>query len=638
MHVPDPLDDIRSGFFAECEELLERLLDALADPGLLDQTGDAIHRAFRAVHTIKGGAASLGYDALTVEAHGFEGHLDQIRSGSVTFRAKDHSRLLAAADRLAAEIAAAAESPRTTAPLPNRASPVDGGRADAGWSVRFKPSAALYATGNEPLHILNQLAARGEGTVICDPSALPPLGELDPETGYLSWTVSLPASVGEAAIHEAFGFVDDLCELAIGRRDAAITSPSPLTTMPSGAPEAPTVRVDLGRVDRLMNLVGELVIGQSVLANTLSGAGLERHSSALLALDAQAALVRELQEAVMAIRTQPIKPLFQRIARGLREAAGKLGKSARLVCEGEGTEVDRAVIEQLAEPLTHMIRNAVDHGLEVPADRRAAGKPETGEIRLVAANRSGRFVIELADDGAGIDRPRVRDIAVARGLITADRTLSDAETDALLFEPGFSTARDVTALSGRGVGMDSVRSTLGQIGGRISIASTPGAGTRFTLSMPLTLAVLEGLLVSVAGHRLVIPLTSTLETAPSGALEVRRELAGTPLVRLGNRHVPLIDAGQLLGLGRPAAAATENRIAVLIADEDDRRIALLVDDVLEQAQVVIRDIASNCGPVPGVAAATILGDGQVALILDPGALLRLAGAAPRQLPSLDRAG
>lgn len=638
MHAHHPLGDIRSAFFAECEELLERLMDALADPGLSDPTCDAIHRAFRAVHTIKGGAASLGYDVLTAEAHGFEGQLEQIRAGVVTPAPEEFSTLLASSDRLAAEIATAAAdeaSPRS----PTLIEPVATGRDGFGWLVRFKPSAALYATGNEPLHILNTLASQSKVAVFCDLSALPPLADLNPEMGYLAWTVRVPSSVAEGEIHGAFGFVDDLCELVVRPQNVGVAPSTLPSAAPSTATDAPTVRVDLGRVDRLMNLAGELIIGQSMLAAALVGAGLERRSSALLALDAQARLIRELQEAVIAIRTQPIKPLFQRIARSLREAAGKLGKSAKLICEGEGTEVDRAVIEQLTEPLTHMIRNAVDHGLEAPPDRRAAGKPETGEIRLVAANRSGRFVIELADDGAGIDRPRVRDIAVARGLVAADRTLSDAETDALLFEPGFSTAHELTALSGRGVGMDAVHTALAKIGGRISIASTPGAGTRFNLSMPLTLAVLEGLLVSVVGHTLVIPLSAVLETAPSGALEQHNGLTDAPVVRLGNRHVPLIDAGRLLRFDSPADAAPKDQIAILIADEADRRIALLVDDVLEQTQVVIRDIAMNCGSVPGVAAATILGDGQVALILDPEALFHLAEAAvqPHRSLSLDRA-
>lgn len=621
MHKPEPLDEIRLGFFAECEDLLERLLDALADPCLMDPTHDAIHQAFRAVHTIKGGAASLGFDVLMAEAHGFENRLDQIRTGAAMPDARDLSALLAAADKLSAEVTAAAEdqparkdgAPVTPA-LPANSAP-------GVWTVRFKPSAALYATGNEPLHILNALAASGSATVHCDLTALPGLEAIDPEAGYLVWTVRLPGDLPEATLREAFDFVDDLCDLSIARRRPGAT---PAKNTAPVAPGATTVRVELPRVDRLMNLVGELVISQSILASTLADAGHDRRSPPVLAFEAQALLVRELQDAVMAIRTQPIKPLFLRMARVLREAAAKLGKSARLVCEGDTTEVDRAIVEQLAEPLTHMIRNAVDHGLEPPARRRANGKSETGDIRLVAANRAGRFIIELADDGAGIDRPRVREIATARGLIAPHQTLNDMETDALLFQPGFSTARELTAHSGRGVGMDVVRSTLGRIGGRISIASTPGAGTRFTLSLPLTLAILDGLLVSVAGQTLVIPLASALETALVGDAGLRHDLSGRTLVRIRDRHVPLVDAGQILRLGAPAEVDRPDGVTVLIADEEDRRIALVVDDILEQTQVVIKDLISHCGPVPGIAAATILGDGRVALILDPGALVRMA--------------
>lgn len=606
--------DIRTGFFAECEELLERLMDALGDPGLDDPNGAAIHQAFRAVHTIKGGAASLGFSQLADHAHDFETRLDLIRAGDQTLSTDDLLSFLRTADRLADHVAAAAGPPSPPDDAP-----------DPRWSVVFHPSGALYASGNEPLHILNALAELGDAEVRCDLSALPALADLDPEAGYLRWHVGLPGTVPGPSIRETFDFVEDLCDLSIisngGGEPAPPPADAPLLPPQTGVA---TVRVGLDRIDRLMNLVGELVIGQSMLSSALAHTGQTRHSPAMTALEGLGSLTRDLQDAVMAIRAQPIKPLFQRMERILREAAGRLGKSARLTCQGETTEVDRVLIERLAEPLTHMIRNAVDHGLEAPTDRRATGKPETGEVRLLAANRSGRVVIEIADDGAGIDRTRVRDIAVERGLIAADHLLTDAETDALLFRPGFSTARELTALSGRGVGMDTVRAALSALGGRITIASAPGQGTRFTLSLPLTLAVLDGLLVRVGDQTLVIPLAATLETAQIDPADLKAQADSPPLVRLRDRHVALCDAGSLFGLARPDPSGLPRSIAVLIADEDDRRIALLVDDILDQTQVVIKDLRGNCGPVPGIAAATILGDGKVALIVDPGDLIDLA--------------
>jgi len=380
-----------------------------------------------------------------------------------------------------------------------------------------------------------------------------------------------------------------------------------------------------------MNLVGELVIGQSMLTERLLKAGIASHSPAEDALGTLATLTRDLQEAVMVIRSQPVKPLFQRMGRILREAAQALDKPADLICEGEMTEVDRLIIERLTDPLTHMIRNAIDHGIEDRATRAAAGKPASGRITLAAAHRSGRIVIELADDGRGIDRVRVRAAAITKGLIAPDARPSDAEIDALLFHPGFSTARTVTSLSGRGVGMDVVRTSLLALGGRISIASVAGQGTRFTISLPLTLAVLNGMLVRARGQTLVLPLTAVLETAipePAGD-----DGAGAALMRMRGRHVSLCDLGASLGFPLPAdRAEAAHPVAILVADEDDRQIALLVDRIIDQQQFVIKGLTGNCGKLPGIAAATILGDGQVALILDTADLIQHAARLPGRLP------
>lgn len=608
-----PLNDIRAGFLAECEELMERLVDALADPTLFAAGGEALHRAFRAVHTIKGGAAALGHEALATDAHRFEERLDRLRAGSAADA--DLGQLLDAADRLSAHIAE----------LPRPGNPADGVAEPGDWTLTFRPADALYASGNEPLHLLSALRALG-GAVTCDPARLPPLDSLDPEGACLAWSVRLPATLPEADIRDLFEFVEDLCDLSLDRIQPQTAPPPGPPAPPTGA-EAATIRVDPARVDRLLDLAGEMAIAQTALSTALRAAGLGHHAHPASALETFAALTHELQDAVMAIRTQPIKPLFQRMARTLREAAGRAGKSARLICEGEATEVDRAIIEQLAEPLTHMVRNAADHGLESPADRARAGKPRMGEVRLSAANRSGRFIVELADDGAGIDRRKVRETAVRRGLIAPDRTLSDAETDALLFEPGFSTAAEVTALSGRGVGMDAVRTAIAGLGGRITIASTPGEGTRFALSLPLTLAVLDGMLVSAAGQTFVLPLASILETTLVDTPDRRAGPGAASSVRLQDRHVPLVGMADILVPGTRPDPGQGTAIAVLIADEDDHRLALRVDDILEQTQVVVKDLRRNCGPVPGISAATILGDGRVALIADPGALLKMAAQA-----------
>jgi two-component system chemotaxis sensor kinase CheA len=368
-------------------------------------------------------------------------------------------------------------------------------------------------------------------------------------------------------------------------------------------------------VDRLIDLVGELVINQAMLAQRASEVGLVRASGVAMALDELEQLTREIQDSVMAIRAQPVKSVFQRMPRLAREVAAMTGKSVRLVMEGENTEVDKTVIERLADPLTHMIRNAIDHGLERPAVRIKAGKPDEGVVRLSALHRSGRIVIEVADDGAGIDRPRVKSIAVDKGLIAADAQLTDDEIDNLIFMPGFSTATEVSDISGRGVGMDVVRRSIQALGGRISIASLPGQGSTFTMSLPLTLAVLDGMVVSVNGQTLVAPLTAIVETLQPKAAHVHGLGGDARVISIRGSYVPLIDVGLALGYRTKPLDATSG-VALLVEGDGGARAALLVDAIQGQRQVVIKSLEANYQRIPGIAAATVLGDGRVALILD----------------------
>ena len=510
-----------------------------------------------------------------------------------------------------------------------------------GWAITLRPSADLYRKANEPRILLEELGRLGPVQVELDDAALPLLEELDPEAAYLAWTVRLTTVHDEAAISDVFAFVEGDCDVAIARPPArpvhAEPAPTPcipdrgdgplasaltsaLASPPASTPvqatqAATTIRVDTDRVDRLVNLVSEIVIGETTLVETIANSPAARESAMVTALDGLRQLTRELQEAVMAIRAQPVRSLFQRMGRLVRETEAATGKSVRLLTEGEDTEVDRAVLERLADPLTHMLRNAIDHGVEVPQRRRQAGKPEQGTVRLAAAHRAGRIVIQVSDDGNGINRARVRAIAAERGLIHSDAALSDEESDNLIFEAGFSTAERVSDLSGRGVGMDVVRRSVQSMGGRISVTSRAGAGTGFTLSLPLTLAVLDGMLVSVCGQNLVAPLTALLETALPEPARVRQLGATGSLLAIRGRHVPLLDLGAMLGF-RAHARADANGVALLVEDEAGEQVALLVDAILGQRQVVIKSLEANYQRVRGVAAATILGDGRVALILD----------------------
>ncbi|MEM6941813.1 MAG: chemotaxis protein CheA [Pseudomonadota bacterium] len=397
------------------------------------------------------------------------------------------------------------------------------------------------------------------------------------------------------------------------------------------APPKSVVRVDLDRIERLVNLVGELVINQAMLSQSLEQSGLSPHSDAMSGLEEFQRLTRDIQDSVMMIRAQPVKSLFQRMSRIVREASAAVGKDVRLHTFGEATEVDKTVIERLADPLTHMIRNAVDHGLESKEDRVAAGKNPQGRVNLTAAHRSGRVVIEISDDGAGINRPKVFQLAIDKGLIPADANLSDTEIDNLLFLPGFSTANVVSDLSGRGVGMDVVRTAIQALGGRITTTSQPGEGTTFSISLPLTLAVLDGMVIEVAQETLVLPLNLVVETLTLSHEDVQMVKPGNHVIQVRSGFVPLFDLGDALGY-RPPLENFDGAVVLLIAHEDESQAAFVIDNILDQRQVVIKGLDESFYRAPGIAAATILGDGQIALILDPADLISGSGQMPN-MPS-----
>ncbi len=556
--------------------------------------------------------------------------------------------------------------------LPDMPEPEPG---PVGYRIVFKPDDKLYALGNEPLFVLRALSQLGEMDTEVLVADVPDLDELDPKAAHLGWIIDLKTEASLSEVEEVFEFVEGLCELEISEATAG-DSAAPESTLPSmpdfsalnaededpvadsssgeqpnfndgdemakesspapraernvpvkaapktgGAASAPaaanaTVRVDLERIDRLVNLVGELVINQAMLSQSVTEAGLPPNSPVVNGLEEFMQLTRDIQDSVMMIRAQPVKSLFQRMSRIVREASAAIGKTVRLKTDGDATEVDKTVIERLADPLTHMIRNAVDHGLEKTEDRIAAGKPAEGLVTLSAGHRSGRVVIEVSDDGGGINRERVLKVAIQKGLIPEDSNLTDSEIDNLLFLPGFSTAAEVSSLSGRGVGMDVVKSSIQGLGGRISINSERGLGTTFSISLPLTLAVLDGMVVHVAGETLVVPLNAIVETLTLSAGDIRALGPETNVVQIRGEFVPLLDLGTELGYREPLDDYCGG-IILLIAHEDGSRAALVVDSIHDQRQVVIKGLQDSYGHVPGVAAATILGDGQIALILDP---------------------
>ena len=531
--------------------------------------------------------------------------------------------------------------------------------------VRFRPHAKLYFNGHDPLLLIEGLRRSATVTVAIELDRIPMLDRYDPDAPTLSFLLTVEAFGAETLLQEAFEFVDGICDLDIldpfesppepqAPDGSPVPDPSapppmadtvdaepglapapgllhqpgpgadPASPAPARAegsrskPAAPgesTLRVELDKVDRLINTVGELIINHAMIAQRIDQLGLLADSALEGAMADYRLLSRELQEGVMSIRAQPVKALFQRMARITREVGDTTGKAVRLTTRGENTEVDKTVIERLVDPLTHMIRNAVDHGLERPEARMAAGKPETGEIRLTASHKSGSVVIELGDDGAGLNRERILETAIRKGLVPRTAELSDAEIDKLLFLPGFSTNTEVSKLSGRGVGMDVVKTAVQALGGRISIASTPGRGTTFTITLPLTLAVMDGIVVTVASETMIIPITAVIETLRPKPQEIHRLGKDQLLLSIRGEYVPIVDIRQKLGLldGPPPP---DQLVLILVEGVDHNRCALCVDAVQDQRQVVIKAVGGNYGPIPGVSAATILGNGKIALILD----------------------
>ncbi|MCB4458204.1 chemotaxis protein CheA [Leisingera sp. McT4-56] len=545
------------------------------------------------------------------------------------------------------------------------------------YRIRFQPLKEMYGTGNEPFFLFQALKDMGELTVQLDENELPGFDAMDMGESYLAWDLVLVTKEPRSVVEAVFEFVEGLCELSIagdGDAEAEANALAALDAMfaappaaeaadgdtpaapfeppvPAPEPEAkpaaaeekasapkaesgkqeqrggpkPTLRVELERVDRLINAVGELIINHSMLAQQIANLNVPDTRDVETELEGFKNLARDIQEGVMAIRAQPVKPLFQRMARIVREASAATGKTCKLVTEGENTEVDKTVIERLSDPLTHILRNAVDHGVEKPDDREAAGKSKTGEIRLSASHRSGSVCIEIKDDGAGVNRPRVKQIAIEKGLIPENAELTDGEIDNLLFAPGFSTAKEISNLSGRGVGMDVVKNAVTGLGGRINISSAPGKGSTFTIILPLTLAVMDGMVVSVADQTMVVPITSIVETMRGSDDMINSLGADGTLLSIRGNFVPICDVAGALGLYRESDQ--QAGVYLLVETETGQRCALAVDDIHDQRQVVIKSLDGVCGEIPGVAAATILGDGKIAMILDPESIIAASPTA-----------
>lgn len=685
------MDSLRETFFAECEDLIESLTENLELVASHEWDTETINAIFRAVHSIKGAAGAFGFNDLVDFAHHYETTLDLIRSDKLDISSDVLRVIIRSADNLAELVDGSRVEgtpvPEATHTLIDELIQLSGGSPEedaaeeefvftpvAAMSIdigsdpieRFEitltPRSSLYMSGHDPLRLLSGLERLGTLGVTCVTEDIPDLDNFNFDESYLSWRLTLEGAEEEDAIRDVFQFVEGHCDIQIDPIYAD-TPPAMVEDLPQPAPPAPepqkpeqkpvtatkpakpakssggtqtvqsTLRVDPERVDRLINSVGELIINHAVIDRNLKESGLVSNSEITTALDDYGTLAREIQEGVMAIRAQPVKSLFQRMGRVVREAGEATGKSVSFVTEGETTEIDKTMLERLADPLTHMLRNAVDHGIEDPEQRQDSGKAAEGVVRLSAAHRSGHVVIEITDDGAGLNREKLFDKAVEKGIVAPDAKLSEAEIFGLLFAPGFSTAESVTNLSGRGVGMDVVKTAITSLGGKVGITSSPGKGSTFTISLPLTLAVLDGMIVEVGAETMVLPLSSIVETIRPAASEIQEVTPGEWVLSVRGTFVPVVNLNALMGLEQ-SDDSENNRVFVLI-DANDATIAVSVDAIQDQRQVVIKSLKGNYGAITGIAAATILGDGNIALIVDPEALAGLA-ASQRAAQSHDQ--
>lgn len=655
MKQSDPTETFRQ----EAQDVLEQLEQSLLDLGDSLEDLELIDSAFRALHTIKGSGAMFGFTEVAEFVHEFETAFDRVRKGdtapsdalvSVSLDAKDHIALLIAepATHAAAgikilnqlRVIVGTDTACDQQKAPADASAITLETAPApqpnGWAIRFKLPKDALSLGANPALLLDELRELGPCTVRANIDDIPNLETLDPEVCFISWDVQLQGDCSRSAVEEVFLFVQDGMELEISpltteRENLNLPSKIEATEvieekieLPSKRDDTPnpttrgssSLRVAAERLDELLDHVGELVIAQARLSQISEDS---RNSSLMGVTEEIERLSAGLRDITMGIRMVPIGTLFNRFRRLVHDLSSELGKNVEFATSGEQTELDKTVIESLADPLVHIIRNAIDHGLESPEDRIAAGKQEQGTVRLAAAHEGAEVAISVSDDGAGLNVDRIRQKAEETGLITSDSLISDGELNRLIFNPGFSTAKEITSVSGRGVGMDVVSRTMDALRGRIDVSSQPNNGTTVTLRLPLTLAIIDGMLVRVGCNRYSIPLSAVEECVELPA-EVAENARGRNFLSIRGELVPFLRLRELFGTQEPE----ELHQKVVIVSTGEQRMGLVVDQILGNTQTVIKSLSRLHANIETFAGATIMGDGAVALILDVVQLMRSA--------------
>jgi len=668
-------------FFEEAGENLDQMEQMLLDLDVEAADDEILNGIFRCAHSIKGGSATFGFSDVAELTHKMESLLDRLRRHElkivpqmvdVLLESADVSRSLLALHQsggqgetvatqgLVARISALTEGAQMAAPAPV-ASPVLPPPPALPHSATALPSATVVCARALELHI-GPLAQLTQADAIKELFRdIPDLGTIedlpDARPGMRRFAVQTTSSDGDLLDLLVFHVAKEqvqivaaapVCARAPAPAPAPAPTPTPVpvpvapvpaattTAVPARAAregrvgsqtsmESTTIRVDVKKVDQLINLVGELVITQAVLAQNSRDLDTTVHQPLLLGLADLARSTRDLQESVMSIRMIPMSAVFNRFPRMLRDLAGKLGKKVDFVTQGEATELDKGLIEKITDPLTHLVRNSCDHGIEMPQQRLAAGKPEHGTLTLAASHRGGSIVIEVRDDGRGMSREKIVRKARERGMDVSD-SMSDGEVWGLILAPGFSTAEVVTDVSGRGVGMDVVKRNIMALGGSVEIDAVEGKGMCVSVHLPLTLAIMDGMSVGVGREVYILPLSSVVESFQVDTRDVNTVAQGTQLVKVRDEYMPVLALERLFGVppGSNAAASEPSYNIMVVVEAEGSRIALLVHELLGQQQVVVKNLETNYRKVPDVSGATILGDGRVALILDTAALVRRA--------------
>ena len=666
MEIDIDMSQFHDIFFEEAIEGIEIMEKELLNLQTGDSDNEIINTIFRAAHSIKGSASTFGFEDIGKFTHSIETVLDKLRNNELETTQELISVTLSAVDCLSnmlrcekaseshdiATITSTAEKldaftsqattnntqvnsePDTQADTNDRSQGVSNDDdPEQRWKISFFPDEKLFYTGNDPLRLIRELQTLGEISVEIVADKLPDFENFDPHNCYLGWHIQLRGHTNQEQIEEVFAWVEGDCKLDITNQTEHRNTPDRRKdNTPTGRRktdnEHRSIRVSTDKVDELLNLVGELVITQSILSSVCNAQGLETTEKLHECLEQLERNTRDLQEQTMSIRMLPVDNAFQRIPRIVHDLSLAQGKEVTLELSGKSTELDKTVLEKIGDPLVHLVRNAIDHGIESPQERTATGKPKQGIISIKAIHEGGHIVLRISDDGKGIDPEKILASAIKKNIVHKDDNLTDTQIMNLIFQPGFSTAAVISDISGRGVGMDVVKQNITDLGGSVEIWSKKGIGSTFTIKLPLTLAILDGQIVTVSDQTFIIPLHSISETLVFDDEQTNTIAGKTELYQYRDKYIPIIKLHELFNIKHKADQETEvediktvnknNRQSSLLVvfDTGDNLAGILVDDVVGQQQVVIKSLEKNYNNVPGVTGATILGDGSVALILD----------------------